>query len=333
MSPTRSNGRHSCCSHTGLNPLFLTTPVRHVTVRADVAAVVDPAVGGLYAVAGAVVVAVVGESVGRKGECVQSGMWIDPSTNGSMTDLSMISRPCESLGRGSCWAEMTCRLDAYSQFMGPKETCVKAHGDVEEVVSPLGKDLLVAGAESERLEHVSRPAVPLEHRMVDHVPQVCAPTTYVSIPPPGHPSHRECGTERTERLPIDRNEVTSSRPVSMGLVVRGTDTSALGISPDEVRPVVLDQVHHTRALLEQLVQRVLREREDVLRRILLLLVQPAALDANSVHQQRDEVHGHLHFGRLRRAWGWRRGGLGRGGAHAIQGTLGFLELGLEVWQK
>ena len=103
--------------------MFLTTPVRHVTVRADVAAVVEPAVGGLYAAAG-VVVAVVGESVGRKGECVQSGMWIDTSTNGSMTDLSIISRPCESFGRGSCCAEMTYRLDAYSQFMGPKETCV-----------------------------------------------------------------------------------------------------------------------------------------------------------------------------------------------------------------
>ena len=122
MSPTRSNGRHSCCSHTGLNPLFLTTPVRHVTVRADVAAVVEPAVGGLYAAGGAVVVVVVvGESVGRKGECVQSGMWIDPSTNGSMTDLSMISRPCESLGRGSCCAEMIYRLGAYSQFTSPKE--------------------------------------------------------------------------------------------------------------------------------------------------------------------------------------------------------------------
>ena len=128
MSPTRSNGRHSCCSHTGMNPLFLTTPVRHVTVRADVAAVVEPAVGGLYAAAGVAVavvaVVVVGESVGRKGECVQSGMWIDTSTNGSMTDLSMISRPCESLGRGSCCAEMTYRLDAYSQLTGPKDSCV-----------------------------------------------------------------------------------------------------------------------------------------------------------------------------------------------------------------
>ena len=99
--------------------MFFTTPVRHATVRADVAAVAEPAVGGLYAAAGAV--PAVGESVGRKGECVQSGMWIDPSTNGSMTDLSMISRPCESLGRGSCCAEMIYRLGAYSQFTSPKE--------------------------------------------------------------------------------------------------------------------------------------------------------------------------------------------------------------------
>ncbi len=49
------------------------------------------------------------------------------------------------------------------------------HGDVQEVVGPFGEDLLVSCSESERLEHVSRPAVPLEHRMVNHVPQVCAP--------------------------------------------------------------------------------------------------------------------------------------------------------------
>jgi len=36
------------------------------------------------------------------GACGQSGTWIDISTYGSTEDLSMISRPRESFGRGSC---------------------------------------------------------------------------------------------------------------------------------------------------------------------------------------------------------------------------------------
>ena len=43
---------------------------------------------------------------GREAECVQSGTWIETSTNGSMVALSTISRPEASLRRGSCWAEM-----------------------------------------------------------------------------------------------------------------------------------------------------------------------------------------------------------------------------------
>lgn len=35
MSPTQSNGRESDSSHTGLNPLFFTTPVRTVVARAE----------------------------------------------------------------------------------------------------------------------------------------------------------------------------------------------------------------------------------------------------------------------------------------------------------
>lgn len=39
-------------------------------------------------------------------EWVQSGTCSETSTTGSMMDLSMISRPEESLGRGSCCADM-----------------------------------------------------------------------------------------------------------------------------------------------------------------------------------------------------------------------------------
>lgn len=58
-------------------------------------------VGALGAVYAAVSLA-----VGRYGECVQSGTWIDTSTKGSMGALSTISRPEASFRRGSCCAEM-----------------------------------------------------------------------------------------------------------------------------------------------------------------------------------------------------------------------------------
>lgn len=34
--------------------------------------------------------------------CIQSGTWIETSTNGSIADFSMISRPDASLSRGNC---------------------------------------------------------------------------------------------------------------------------------------------------------------------------------------------------------------------------------------
>ena len=134
--------------------------------------------------------------------------------------------------------------------------------------------------------------------------------------------------ERTERLPVDRDQLAPRRPIPVRLVVRRADPEALRVRPHEVRLVVLDEVHH--ALLEQLVRRVLREREHVLWRVHLLLVQPAALDADGVHQQRDELHRHLHLRWLRGTLSRRRSSLRCGGAHAVQGTLGFLEFGLEV---
>ena len=116
----------------------------------------------------------------------------------------------------------------------------------------------------------------------------------------------------------------------MRLVVGRADARALRVRPDEMCPIMLDKVDHAGALLEQLVQRVLGEREDVLRRILFLLVQPAALDADGVHQQRDELHRHLHLRWLRGTLSRRRSSPRCGGAHAVQRTLGFLEFGLEV---
>jgi hypothetical protein len=78
MPPTQSKGTLNDCSQTGLNPLFFTTNVFTVTVRADVAEPVTAlglVFGGEYARGG------LEESVGgRNGECVQSGMCSETST-------------------------------------------------------------------------------------------------------------------------------------------------------------------------------------------------------------------------------------------------------------
>ena len=130
--------------------------------------------------------------------------------------------------------------------------------------------------------------------------------------------------ERTERLPINSDQLAPRRPIPMRLVVRRANASTLRVHPYDMRPIVLDEIHH--ALLEQLVRRVLREREDVVRGVLPLLVQPAALDADGVDEQRHERHRHLHlWGRLRgRRREGCRGWLRR--AYAVQRAFGLLEL-------
>jgi len=126
MSPTQSKGSDSASSHTGLNPLFFTTPVRHVTVRAvDDEELVTlwlwlwpGRVGEVYArvrVLGREVVEVkfkeeedvdVAVSSEHDGECVQSGIRTETSTKGSMMCLLRISLPSLSFALGSCWADI-----------------------------------------------------------------------------------------------------------------------------------------------------------------------------------------------------------------------------------
>ena len=55
---------------------------------------------------------------------------------------------------------------------GGKECERATYGNVQEVLRAFREQLLVARAEGERLEDVARAAVPLEHRVVDHVPQI-----------------------------------------------------------------------------------------------------------------------------------------------------------------
>lgn len=60
-----------------------------------------------------------------------------------------------------------------------------------------------------------------------------------------------------------------------------------------MRSIMLDQIRH--ALLQYLVRRALAERKHMLDSVSLLLVEPTAFDADCVHDERREGHGHLHF--------------------------------------
>jgi len=110
ISPRQSNGKHALSCHTGLNPLFFTTPVLYDSARVALTAfptLVVALVGEEYAVAPTEVL-LTAAAGGTKGECVQSGTWIETSTYGSMMDFVTISRPSESRGLGSCCAEIIC---------------------------------------------------------------------------------------------------------------------------------------------------------------------------------------------------------------------------------
>ena len=77
----------------------------------------------------------------------------------------------------------------------------------------------------------------------------------------------------------------------MWLEIRRIEPQTIGVYPDNVGSIVLDEVHH--ALLENLVCHLLGEREDVLDGVALLLVEPTALHANSVHEQAGEFRRHF----------------------------------------
>ena len=123
------------------------------------------------------------------------------------------------------------------------------HIDVEEVLCPLGEKLLVRVAQRQGFEDVACAVVALEHGVVNRVSKICRTLSALRPYTPGVLSH-------TESLPIDSDQLRPRRPIPMRLIVRRADASTLRVHPYDMRPIVLDQIHH--ALLEQLFRRVLR---------------------------------------------------------------------------
>lgn len=87
-------------------------------------------------------------------------------------------------------------------------------------------------------------------------------------------------------MPIDSHKLRASSPIAMRVIVGRIEPQSLGIYPNDMCSIVLDQVRH--ALLENLVRRLLRERKDVFSGIMFLLIEPTAFHTDSVHEQRRE---------------------------------------------
>ena len=88
----------------------------------------------------------------------------------------------------------------------------------------------------------------------------------------------------------------------MRLVVGAPNPHTLRVDPDDMRAIMLDQIHH--GLLQYPIRGVLRQRKDMFRRIDFFLVDTTAFDTDGIYEQRDQFERHLHFvGRF----------LGRGG--------------------
>lgn len=145
------------------------------------------------------------------------------------------------------------------------------YGDVEKMLGAFREELLVSRSQRKRLEHISRPPIPLEHRMINHIPQIYKPSPYQHFP--FHPSTKKRQErKRTTSLPINSDQLTPRTPIPMRLIIARTHPHPLRIHPNQMRPIMLNQIAHPASLLEHLVRRVLREREDVFGRVLFFFV-------------------------------------------------------------
>ena len=67
----------------------------------------------------------------------------------------------------------------------------------------------------------------------------------------------------------------------MRLIIRRTNPRPLRIRPNQMRPIMLDQIHH-HPLLQNLVHHTLAQRKHVFGGVHFLLVDSTAFDADGV---------------------------------------------------
>lgn len=105
----------------------------------------------------------------------------------------------------------------------------------------------------------------------------------------------------TKRLPIDSDDLTSSCPIAMRLVICWVDTGALGIGTNKVALIMFDQIASVR--FEHTIDGVFWKRENMLRCIFHARFDPMAFHTNGVNEKRGQTEGHLPFGFFF-CWNW-----------------------------
>ena len=85
------------------------------------------------------------------------------------------------------------------------------------------------------LENVAGPSIPLEHCMIDHVPQIYQRWCLVN------PTGQHFDTYlRTKRLPVDGDQLRTSRPIAMRQIVGRAYSCTFRVYSNQVRLAVLD---------------------------------------------------------------------------------------------
>lgn len=87
----------------------------------------------------------------------------------------------------------------------------------------------------------------------------------------------------TSVLPVDGNELSPRSPIPDWLIVSARHPRHRWIEPHKMRPIMFDDIGQAR--LKDLVGCLLGERDHVLRKVGLLLVEPTELDADGVNER------------------------------------------------
>lgn len=91
---------------------------------------------------------------------------------------------------------------------------------------------------------------------------------------------------RTKGLPIDCYQLRPRTPIPVRLIIARGDSHSLRVYPDQMRSTMFNEILHTTGIaLEHAIGSVLGEREHVLWSVDFFLINPAILDANSIHKK------------------------------------------------
>ena len=82
----------------------------------------------------------------------------------------------------------------------------------------------------------------------------------------------------------------------MRFVIGRVEPQTLGINPNDMGPVMFDQMLHS--MFQDLIRRPLAQREHMLGRVNLFLVDTATFYANGIYEEGNDMGRHFDFGAI-----------------------------------